>query len=84
VTSGPYRLVRNPMYTGGLLACIGHRGRRAFHPLCLTPGALFLWHVGAEDALMTQQFPDEHPAYSQGSLCERASHLPHAVPGRWL
>jgi protein-S-isoprenylcysteine O-methyltransferase Ste14 len=67
VTSGPYRLVRHPMYAGGLLACIGSAivagGPWVF--LLLILGALFLWRVRAEDRLMEQQFPDDYPAYER-------------------
>jgi len=31
--------------------------------MTLTLGPLFLWRVGAEDRLMTEQFPTEYPAY---------------------
>jgi protein-S-isoprenylcysteine O-methyltransferase Ste14 len=67
VTSGPYRYVRHPMYTGGLVACIGSaivaRGPWIF--LLVILGALFSWRVGAEDRLMAQQFPNEYPAYKK-------------------
>ncbi len=67
VTSGPYQYVRHPMYAGGLLASIGSAiiagGPFVFLLLVLAP--LFLWRVHAEDRLMTQQFPEEYPAYRQ-------------------
>jgi protein-S-isoprenylcysteine O-methyltransferase Ste14 len=67
VTTGPYRLVRHPMYAGGLLACIGSAivagGPWVF--LLLLLGSLFLWRVRAEDRLMEQQFPNEYPAYER-------------------
>jgi protein-S-isoprenylcysteine O-methyltransferase Ste14 len=65
VTTGPYRYVRHPMYTGGLIACLGSAiaagGVFVFLLLILTP--LFLWRVSAEDALMQRQFPREFPPY---------------------
>jgi len=67
VTSGPYRYVRHPMYTGGLIAAIGSAvvcgGAWIF--LLVILGALFLWRVGAEDKLMAQQFPNEYPGYKK-------------------
>jgi protein-S-isoprenylcysteine O-methyltransferase Ste14 len=67
VTSGPYALVRHPMYTGGLIACFGSAivvgGPFIF--LLVILGALFLWRVGAEDKLMEQQFPNEYPDYKK-------------------
>ncbi|CDX62701.1 Isoprenylcysteine carboxyl methyltransferase [Mesorhizobium plurifarium] len=67
VTSGPYRRLRHPMYTGGLLACIGSAivvgGPFVF--LLVLLGAIFIWRVGAEDRLLARQFPDEFPAYAR-------------------
>jgi protein-S-isoprenylcysteine O-methyltransferase len=67
VTSGPYRIVRHPMYAGGLLAAVGSAivcgGTLVF--LLVVLGALFLWRVGAEDKLMERQFPREFPAYKK-------------------
>ncbi|RUW25476.1 isoprenylcysteine carboxylmethyltransferase family protein [Mesorhizobium sp. M1E.F.Ca.ET.041.01.1.1] len=67
VTSGPYRRLRHPMYTGGLLACIGSAivvgGPFVF--LLLLLGAIFIWRVGAEDRLLARQFPDEFPGYAR-------------------
>lgn len=67
VTSGPYRRLRHPIYTGGLLACIGSAivvgGPFVF--LLLLLGAIFIWRVGAEDRLLARQFPDEFPGYAR-------------------
>ena len=67
VTSGLYRYVRHPMYAAGLLASIGSAvvvgGPFVFLVLFLTP--IFLWRVGAEDRLMTEQFPRAYPAYKE-------------------
>jgi protein-S-isoprenylcysteine O-methyltransferase Ste14 len=67
VTSGPYRTVRHPMYTGGIIACIGSAivGGGAWIFLLAILGALFLWRVGAEDKLMAEQFPKEFPDYKR-------------------
>jgi len=67
VTSGPHRYLRHPMYSGGLLACIGSAivvgGPFVFLLAILTP--MFLWRVGAEDKLMEQQFRNEYPDYKE-------------------
>jgi protein-S-isoprenylcysteine O-methyltransferase len=65
VTSGPYRFVRHPMYTGGFVACLASAvvAGGPFVFAALTLGPLFLWRVRAEDRLMTEQFPAEYPAY---------------------
>jgi protein-S-isoprenylcysteine O-methyltransferase len=69
ITSGPYRYVRHPMCTGGLVACIGSAivagGPFVFLLVFLAP--IFLWRVGAEDKLMVQQFPGEYPAYMKST-----------------
>lgn len=65
VTSGPYRYIRHPIYAGGLLACAGSvlgGGGVWIVPLIIL-GAIFLWRVGAEDALMARMFPEDYPAY---------------------
>jgi len=67
ITSGAYRYVRHPMYSGGIIACIGSAlavgGPFILLLLVLTP--LFLWRVGAEDKLMEGQFPAQYPDYKK-------------------
>jgi protein-S-isoprenylcysteine O-methyltransferase Ste14 len=67
VTSGPYRYVRHPMYAAGLLACIGAAivvgGAFVFMLITLLP--IFIWRIGAEDKLMTEQFPTRYASYMQ-------------------
>ena len=67
ITSGPYRLVLHPIYAAGLVACIASAivAGGPFVFATLTVGPIFLWRVGAEDALMTRQFPNEYPAYKR-------------------
>jgi protein-S-isoprenylcysteine O-methyltransferase Ste14 len=68
ITSGPYALVRHPIYTGLLVAFLGSalalgdwRGVLAF---ALTAGAL--WRkLRFEERWMRQQFGDAYQAYSQ-------------------
>jgi protein-S-isoprenylcysteine O-methyltransferase len=65
VTSGPYRYVRHPIYSGMLLgllgtaAAIGLPGLVMFLVVC----GVFANRVRAEDQLMTEQFPDWYPEY---------------------
>jgi protein-S-isoprenylcysteine O-methyltransferase len=65
ITRGPYKLVRHPMYAGGLLASISSAlvvgGPFVFATLIV--GSLFLWRVGAEDKLMREQFPETFSDY---------------------
>jgi len=65
VTSGPYRFVRNPIYTGLLVALLGSALVAGFtywvaFVLCI---GMFVYRVFAEDRLMMQQFPNTYPAY---------------------
>jgi protein-S-isoprenylcysteine O-methyltransferase Ste14 len=68
VTSGSYRYVPHPIYTGGFLAAIGSAitagGGWVF--LLIILGDLFLWRVGAEDRLMERQFPNKSPTIRGG------------------
>ena len=65
VTSGPYALVRHPIYTGFLLAALGS---------ALSAGSLWLFYFAAmggyfifsatrEEKNMARQFPAAYPAY---------------------
>ena len=67
VTSGPYRFVRNPIYTGILVALFGSALAAGFaywivFIVCL---AVFTWRVYTEDRLMLEQFPETYPPYRQ-------------------
>src|SRR4029434_6765748 len=64
VTSGPYHLVRHPMYAGGIVMCLGAAIVVGGPCLCMvfTLLPIFLWRVGAEDNLMTREFPTQYAA----------------------
>jgi protein-S-isoprenylcysteine O-methyltransferase Ste14 len=55
------------MYAAGILACIGAAvvvgGPFVFMLVTLRP--IFMWRVGAEDKLMTVQFPTQYPSSVQ-------------------
>jgi protein-S-isoprenylcysteine O-methyltransferase Ste14 len=69
VTSGPYRFVRHPIYTGILTAGVGTA--LALSWLWLVPvalaGAYFVYAATAEERYLTEQFPDTYPAYKRSS-----------------
>ncbi len=69
VTSGPYRLVRHPIYSGILAAGVGTAV--ALDWLWLTAVALagvyFLYSATVEERYMADQFPDEYPVYKRST-----------------
>jgi protein-S-isoprenylcysteine O-methyltransferase Ste14 len=69
VTSGPYQLVRHPIYSGILAAGVGTAV--ALNWLWLTPVALacvyFLYSAMVEERYMSDQFPDTYPLYKRST-----------------
>jgi protein-S-isoprenylcysteine O-methyltransferase Ste14 len=65
ITSGPYRLVRHPIYTGVVIALMGTAlvvGLR----LWIVAAAFFaylLYSASHEEREMTRRFPDRYPEY---------------------
>lgn len=69
VTSGPYRWIRHPIYSGIILAMIGTAV--ALSPLWLVPvailGAYFIYSATREERYMVERFPDTYPAYKRST-----------------
>jgi protein-S-isoprenylcysteine O-methyltransferase Ste14 len=69
VTSGPYRLVRHPIYAGILIAGAGTAVALSW--VWLTPVALagvyFLYSAKVEERYLTERFPDDYPAYRRST-----------------
>jgi protein-S-isoprenylcysteine O-methyltransferase Ste14 len=67
VTSGPYRYVRHPIYTGILLALLGTvlPMSAIFAAIWIAALVTFLVRIRIEEALMTRQFPDQYPYYKR-------------------
>ncbi|HVR04854.1 MAG TPA: isoprenylcysteine carboxylmethyltransferase family protein [Solirubrobacteraceae bacterium] len=65
VTSGPYRLVRHPIYSGILLGMLGTAlATNLFWLIALVVmGAYFLHSAKVEERLMTDSFPGAYPGY---------------------
>jgi protein-S-isoprenylcysteine O-methyltransferase Ste14 len=65
VTSGPYALIRHPIYTGLILAMLGSAiGVNVFWALLLVPvGAYFIYSARREETAMLQLFPEQYAAY---------------------
>jgi protein-S-isoprenylcysteine O-methyltransferase Ste14 len=68
VTSGPYRFVRHPIYTGIVFMFIG---TSLVHPIAAIPSAAFIayffYSARREESDMERQFPDAYPSYRQRS-----------------
>ena len=65
VTSGPYRLVRHPIYSGILTAGIGTAVALTWMGLIAVGLAAiyFLYSAIVEEKSLTEQLPDAYPAY---------------------
>lgn len=69
VTSGPYHLVRHPIYSGILVAGIGTAVALSWMWLVAVAlaGAYFVYSATVEERFMTERFPDRYPAYKRSS-----------------
>ena len=64
VTTGPYRFIRHPIYTGMLLAMIGSAAGNVYWLLVfVVSGVYFVYSARQEEKLMAQEFPEEYPSY---------------------
>jgi protein-S-isoprenylcysteine O-methyltransferase Ste14 len=69
VTSGPYRLVRHPIYSGILLAGVGTATALDWLWLVavVLAGMYFIYSAIVEERFLTERFPDTYPAYRQST-----------------
>ena len=69
VTSGPYRLVRHPIYSGILIAGVGTAVALDWRWLTATvlAGVYFLYSATVEERYLTAQFPDDYPVYTRST-----------------
>ena len=67
VTSGPYRLVRHPIYSGFLAAGVGTAVALSWTWLIavVLAGVYFVYSATVEERYLTEQFPDAYPAYKR-------------------
>jgi protein-S-isoprenylcysteine O-methyltransferase Ste14 len=69
VTSGPYRLVRHPIYSGILGAGVGTAVALNWLWLVVIAlaGIYFIYSATVEERYMTEQFPDTYPEYKRST-----------------
>jgi protein-S-isoprenylcysteine O-methyltransferase Ste14 len=69
VTSGPYRLVRHPIYSGILVAGVGTALALSWLWLIavVLAGVYFIYSATVEERYLTEQFPDTYPVYRRST-----------------
>jgi len=69
VTSGPYRLVRHPIYSGLLVAGTGTAVALSWAWLIAVAlaGVYFVYSATVEEHHLTEQFPDCYPVYRRST-----------------
>jgi protein-S-isoprenylcysteine O-methyltransferase Ste14 len=69
VTTGPYRTIRHPIYTGIILAMVGTAVAVSVYWLIAVVllGAYFIYSAFMEERYMAGLFPDAYPPYKQST-----------------
>jgi protein-S-isoprenylcysteine O-methyltransferase Ste14 len=69
VTTGPYRSIRHPIYTGIILAMIGTAIAVSLYWVVAVAllGAYFVFSALVEERQMTRLFPDSYPDYQRST-----------------
>ena len=69
VTSGPYHLVRHPIYSGILLAVVGTAVALSWLWLtaAVLAGVYFLYSATVEERYLTEEFPDDYSVYKRST-----------------
>ncbi len=69
VTSGPYHLVRHPIYSGILVAGVGTAVALSWLwlPAVILAGVYFVYSATVEERYMAEQFPDSYPVYKRST-----------------
>jgi protein-S-isoprenylcysteine O-methyltransferase Ste14 len=67
VTSGPYALVRHPIYAGVMLALFGSAliGSMFSIGMFIVLSTVFALRLDAEERIMLELFPNAYPAYQK-------------------
>jgi protein-S-isoprenylcysteine O-methyltransferase Ste14 len=69
VTTGPYRLIRHPIYSGIILALVGTTVAVSLYWLIAVVllGAYFIYSAVMEERYLTELFPEAYPRYKQST-----------------
>lgn len=69
VTSGPYRFVRHPIYSGILLAGVATAVGLSWHWLAAVAlaGIYFIYSATVEERFLAERFPDTYRAYKRST-----------------
>ncbi|MGO9659836.1 MAG: methyltransferase family protein [Acidimicrobiales bacterium] len=69
VTTGPYRYIRNPIYSGIILAAIGTAVAVSWFWLVAVVfmGAYFIYSATVEEHIMERLFPNDYPVYKRST-----------------
>ncbi len=69
VTTGPYRYIRNPIYSGIILAAIGTTVAISWYWVVavVLMGAFFVYSATVEAQTMEHLFPDTYPEYKRST-----------------
>jgi protein-S-isoprenylcysteine O-methyltransferase Ste14 len=69
VTSGPYRLIRHPIYSGILLAGVGPAMAVSWLGMIavVLAGAYFVYSATVEERYLAKQLPDSYPDYKRAT-----------------
>ena len=69
VTTGPYRSIRHPIYSGIILAMVGTTIAVSLYWLvaAVLIGAYFTYSAVAEERFMASRFPESYPGYKRST-----------------
>ena len=69
VTTGPYQYIRNPIYSGIILAAIGTAVGISWYWVvgAVLVGTYFIYSAIVEERIMERRFPATYPAYKQST-----------------
>ena len=69
VTSGPYHLVRHPIYSGILVATVGTASALGWQWLIVAAlaGIYFLYSALSEERYLAERFQDDYPPYKRST-----------------